>query len=138
MLVPSEVLVRIVHRSSLQSTRSERLGPYEIASLIDREEEGAGTVYRVAIDANQRTGTSFHARAEEYYYVISGGGVAELDGEKITLCVGDFLRLPPGVQHGFETGSEGLVMLNVHVPGCRPDRDTYFVGKTPPGFGARG
>ena len=53
------------------------------------------------------------------------------------LKTGDFLRLPPGVRHTFVTGASGITMLNVHTPGCRPDRDTYFVGDTPEGFGGR-
>jgi mannose-6-phosphate isomerase-like protein (cupin superfamily) len=137
MLMTPEVYVRVVHRSSQDPARRERLGSYVIESLIDPAEEAAGTVYRVAIDANHRTSTSFHTRAEEYYFVIAGAGIAELDGERLTLRVGDFLRLPPGVTHAFETGPDGLELLNVHTPGCRPDRDTYFHGNTPSGFGAR-
>ena len=26
-------------------------------------------------------------------------------------------------------------MLDIHTPGSRPDRDVYFVGDVPPGFG---
>jgi mannose-6-phosphate isomerase-like protein (cupin superfamily) len=137
MLTVSEVAVRVVHRSSLDPARQERLGSYVIESLIAPAEEAAGTVYRVAIDANHRTSTSFHTRAEEYYFVLRGDGTAELDGTRIALRTGDFLRLPPGVTHAFETGADGLEMLNVHTPGCRPDRDTYFVGTTPAGFGTR-
>jgi hypothetical protein len=29
--------------------------------------------------------------------------------------------------HGFVTGDQALEMLNIHTPGCRPDRDTYFL-----------
>ena len=137
MLARSEVVVRVVHRSSGETGRAERLGSYVIASLIDPSEEGAGTVYRVAIDPDHVTSTSFHTRAEEYYFVLEGAGTAVLDGERFSLVSGDFLRLPPGVTHAFETGPSGLVMLNVHTPGCRPDRDTYFVGDVPQGFGSR-
>ncbi len=27
------------------------------------------------------------------------------------------------------------LMLNLHTPGTRPDRDVYFEGEPPPGFG---
>ena len=49
-------------------------------------------------------------------------------------CAGDFLRLPPGTTHGFTAGPDGLDMLDVHTPGCRPDRDVYFVDARPDGF----
>ncbi len=79
--------------------------------------------------------------AEEFYFVLSGHGTAVLDGQERRLETGDFLRLPAGTTHGFITGDAALEMLDVHVPGCRPDRDTYFAdGEPPEGFGqgARG
>ena len=117
---------RIVHRPS-DSTRVERLGPYAIESLLTEAEEAAATVYRVRVEANERTGTSYHKVAEEFYFVLSGGGTAILDGEPYTLKPGDFLRLPPGTRHSFVTEGEALEMLDIHVPGCRPTKDTYFV-----------
>ena len=112
----------------------QKLGPYEIESLIPPEQEGAGTVYRVRIEPHERTSVSFHKVAEEFYYVLSGSGKALLNGVEHVLQKGDFLRLPPGTTHGFITAEEPLVMLDIHCPGSRPDRDVFFVGETPPGF----
>lgn len=125
MLPPSEVRVRIVFRSSGDPSRKESLGAYEIESLIDRDEESAGTVYRVAIAPGTTTSRSYHARAEEYYFVLRGRGTAHLDDRSIDVAAGDFLRLPPGTAHGFTVSDEGLELLNVHTPGCRPDIDTF-------------
>ncbi|MEM9158889.1 MAG: hypothetical protein AAGB46_07535, partial [Verrucomicrobiota bacterium] len=61
---------------------------------------------------------------------------AYLDGVAHWLEVGDFLRLPPGVRHRFATGDEALEMLDIHSPGSRPDRDVYFTGEKPEGFGS--
>ncbi len=124
----------LIHRPSGGPGRGERLGPYVIEALLTEAEEGAGTVYRVRIDPHQRTGVSYHRVAEEYYYVLAGGGTAVLNGAEHRLTAGDFLRLPPGTTHGFVTGDEALEMLNIHTPGCRPDRDVYFVGEVPQGF----
>ena len=52
--------------------------------------------------------------------------------------LGFALRLPPGTTHGFVTEDEPLELLDVHTPGCRPDRDTYFVDTPPAGFGPGG
>ena len=117
---------RIVHRRS-DSARVERLGPYAIEALLTEAEEGAATVYRVRVEANERTDTSYHKVAEEFYFVLNGSGTAILDGEPYALESGDFLRLPPGTRHSFVTEGEALEMLDIHVPGCRPKRDTYFV-----------
>lgn len=129
--------MKLVHRSSADPSRAKRLGPYEIESLIDPEEERAGTVYRVRIEAGQTTSQSYHARAEEYYYVLAGSGTIVLDGAPRTVRQGDFLRLPPGTVHAFITDAQAIELLNVHTPGCRPDRDTFFLDSTPDGFSGR-
>jgi mannose-6-phosphate isomerase-like protein (cupin superfamily) len=126
--------LQIVHRSSGDAGRVQALGPYAIEALLTEAEEGAGTVYRVRIEPNQRTSISYHKVAEEYYFVLSGSGLAVLDGREQPLRAGDFLRLPPGTTHGFVTHAEPLEMLDIHTPGCRPQRDTYFVEARPPGF----
>ena len=124
----------ILHSGLANPCEIAKLGPYEIATLIPQKSEGAATAYRVTIAPNRRTNTSYHRIAEEIYYVLAGRGIAYLDDKPYSLCTGDFLRLPPGVTHRFETTDESLVMLDIHVPGCRPDRDTYFVDETPQGF----
>jgi quercetin dioxygenase-like cupin family protein len=126
--------LQVVHRASNNSERTQELGPYRIEPLLDRHEEGAGTVYRVHIAAGQRTSISFHRVAEEYYFVLAGSGAAIVDGQNLPLHAGDFLRLPPGTTHGFLAGAEGLALLDIHTPGCRPDHDVYFVDARPAGF----
>jgi quercetin dioxygenase-like cupin family protein len=124
----------LIHRRSGDPARGERLGPYVIEALLSEAEEGAGTVYRVRVEPHQRTSVSYHRAAEEYYYVLAGRGTALLNGEAYALAAGDFLRLPPGTTHGFVTEGEALEMLNIHTPGCRPNRDVYFVDAVPEGF----
>ncbi len=130
--------LRIIHRSGAESGDVQKLGPYEIESLIPREDEAAGTAYRVRVEAHQTTSVSYHKRAEEFYYVLSGSGTAVLNGVAHELRTGDFLRLPPGTTHGFTTREEPLVMLDIHTPGSRPDRDVFFVGEVPTGFTVSG
>lgn len=122
----------IIHRHSADPERTQQLGPYRLETLIDPHEEGAGVVHRVFVAPGKRTRVSYHRIAEEYYFVISGRGTAILDGREYRLSPGDFLRLPPGTTHGFVTADEPLDMLDVQVPGCRPDRDVYFVDGPPP------
>ncbi len=124
----------LIHRNSGTPERSQRLGPYVIEALLGPEEEGAATAYRVHIDAHQRTNISYHRIAEEFYYVLAGQGMAILNGREYPLRPGHFLRLPPGTTHGFIAGAEGLEMLDIHTPGCWPDRDVYFVDEVPEGF----
>ena len=118
---------QLIHRPSGDPVRSQALGVYRIEPLLTEAEEASATFYRVKIAANQRTGESFHKIAEEFYFVLSGSATALLDGSAVAIKPGDFLRLPPGTKHAFVTAEEPLEMLDIHVPGCRPDRDTYFV-----------
>jgi quercetin dioxygenase-like cupin family protein len=125
----------LIHRHTPDFARRQFLGPYGIESLIEPEEEAAGTAYRVHIAPQQRTAVSYHRIAEEYYFVLAGQGIAILDGVEHALAAGDFLRLPPGMKHGFVTADEPLEMLNIHTPGSRPDRDVYFDDEqVPEGF----
>jgi len=127
--------LKLILRRSGDPERTERLGPYGLESLIEADEEGAATVWRVSIAPRQRTSVSYHLLAEEYYFVLAGSGTAILDGNPYPLAPGDFLRLPPGTKHAFVTTHEALDLLNVQTPGCRPDRDVYFAdGAVPEGF----
>ncbi len=41
-----------------------------------------------------------HHREEEWFYIISGRGVAEIDGEELEVAAGDFMGFPaPSVAH---------------------------------------
>jgi mannose-6-phosphate isomerase-like protein (cupin superfamily) len=122
----------LIHRAS--GNAGKALGPYLIETLLQPHEEAGGTAYRVRIKPHSTTSVSYHKIAEEFYYVVSGRGMAILDGKPHPLKPGDFLRLPPGTTHGFITEAEPLEMLDIHIPGCRPDHDVYFVGETPAGF----
>lgn len=128
--------MKILHHKQSGCGEIQKLGPYQIESLVPPEEEGAFTAYRVRIEPGQETSESYHKIAEECYYVVEGSGVAMLDDTEHLLEAGDFLRLPPGTRHRFETGESALVMLDLHCPGSRPDRDVYFTGEAPEGFTA--
>jgi quercetin dioxygenase-like cupin family protein len=127
-------VLSLIHRASGDPQRTQQLGPYHVEALLDPAEEGAGTVYRVRIAAGERTNVSYHRLAEEYYFVLAGSGNALLNEREYPLRPGDFLRLPPGTTHGFIAGPDGLDLLDIHTPGCRPDRDVYFVDRKPEGF----
>lgn len=133
-MMPDDLRHAILHRPSGVPERTQRLGPYLLESLIEPEEERAATFYRVRIEPHGRTAVSFHRVAEEFYYVLSGRGTALLNGRAYTLRAGDFLRLPPGTTHAFITEDEPLEMLDIHVPGSRPNRDVYFTDARPEGF----
>lgn len=54
-----------------------------------------------------------HYREEEWIYILSGQGIAEIDGEEFEVGAGDFMGFPtPSVAHHLRNaGSEDLVYL---------------------------
>ncbi len=53
-----------------------------------------------------------HQLEEEWAYVLSGQGIAEIDGEEHAIGPGDFMGFAPGVAHLFKNrGTEDLVYL---------------------------
>jgi mannose-6-phosphate isomerase-like protein (cupin superfamily) len=54
-----------------------------------------------------------HRRAEEIYFVLTGGGRVKLDDELVELAPFDAVRVSPGVTRSFEAGPDGLEVLIV-------------------------
>lgn len=54
-----------------------------------------------------------HYREEEWIYILSGKGVAEIDGEDYEVAAGDFMGFPPPqtAHHLRNSGEEDLVYL---------------------------
>jgi uncharacterized cupin superfamily protein len=54
-----------------------------------------------------------HYREEEWIYILSGCGIAEIDGEEFEVSAGDFMAFPtPSVAHHLRNaGDEDLVYL---------------------------
>ncbi|MEM1157838.1 MAG: cupin domain-containing protein [Verrucomicrobiota bacterium] len=127
----------IIFQPQQAEVETQQLGPYQLTTLIPESDEIHMTAYRVKVKPRSTTSIGYHVEAEEIYYVIAGNGTAILNGEVHALQAGDFLRLPPKTKHGFVTGDQALVMLDIHSPGSRPDRDIFFTDDTPDGFSAR-
>jgi gentisate 1,2-dioxygenase len=57
-----------------------------------------------------------HARQEELYVVVDGGGRMKLDDEIVDLRTWDSVRVAPGAMRAFEAGPEGLELLAYGAP----------------------
>lgn len=68
----------------------------------------------------------YHKVSEEIYFITSGQGEMELDGEVRKVGPGDGILIPPGAWHELKnTGSEDLALLCCCAPPYQHD-DTYF------------
>jgi mannose-6-phosphate isomerase-like protein (cupin superfamily) len=97
-----------------------------IDQLLPKEACSQFSAYRVKMKPHQVKKTSYHKVGEELYYVLSGAGVAVLDGKKYVLSQGCFFRVPPKTLHQFITEVDSLDLLNFHSPPVFSDHDTYF------------
>jgi quercetin dioxygenase-like cupin family protein len=73
----------------------------------------------------QATQRHYHARSEEIYLILEGGGELEVDGDVRTVAPGDAILIPPGSWHELTASDEGVTLLCSCVPPYSDD-DTYF------------
>lgn len=65
-----------------------------------------------------------HVRARQFFYVLEGAAVIEVDGVRHELATGQGLHIPPGSVHQFRNESSADVhFLVVSVPKAHGDRE---------------
>lgn len=58
-----------------------------------------------------------HGETDQLLYVIRGGGLAHVEGARLTLETESVLWLEPGERYQFEAGEDGLEILQGYAPG---------------------
>jgi mannose-6-phosphate isomerase-like protein (cupin superfamily) len=82
----------------------------QIRPLIEESDEAAAEVHHVEIDHAK---LHYHAKTDEFYYVIKGEGKMVLDDEEIELREGVVVYVPRGVKH---KAIGQLTVLTVCIP----------------------
>jgi len=60
---------------------------------------------------------NYHAESDQWLFVVSGTGVATVDGAEERLSAGDLLRIAAGERHGIvNDGDEPLETVNFYTP----------------------
>ena len=77
-----------------------------------------------SLPAGNETERHYHKLSEELYYVLSGRGIMEIDGETREVAVGDAILIPPGAWHQIRA-TEALCFLCCCAPPYAHE-DTYF------------
>jgi mannose-6-phosphate isomerase-like protein (cupin superfamily) len=73
-----------------------------------------------------------HARARQFFYVLEGAAVIEVDSTRHTLAAGQGLHVPPGAAHQFRNESDSDVhFLVVSVPKSHGDRENVDFSGAP-------
>lgn len=57
-----------------------------------------------------------HKQNEEIYYILSGKGIMAIDGDKVELNAGDWLRVAPEAERQLSTGTDsGIKYICIQV-----------------------
>jgi len=76
------------------------------------------------VPAGEATQRHWHAESEEFYFLLEGRGLMEIDGEEREVGSGDAILIPAGAWHQI-TATEDLRFLCCCAPPYRHE-DTFF------------
>ena len=78
-----------------------------------------------SLEPGHATQRHYHARSEEIYLIVEGGGELEVDGDRRRVSAGDAILISPGAWHALTAGEGGVRLLCCCVPPYSDD-DTFF------------
>ena len=98
-----------------------------IRSILDRTNAPVEkqSLAEATLPAGGATERHYHKLSEEFYFVLEGTAVMEIDGEEKNVSPGDGILIPAGAWHQITAKSEGLRILCCCAPPYSHD-DTYF------------
>lgn len=99
-----------------------------IRVLLDARVGGAlkQSLAEATLEPGQATQRHYHARAEEIYVILEGGGEMEVDGERGPVRRGDAVLIPPGARHEIRADGEGELRFLCCCAPAYSDEDTHF------------
>ena len=71
------------------------------------------TVKLIHINPFSRLSVQYHKQRSEFWTVVEGTALVELDGEQISLSKGESLSIPKGAVHRVGAGQVGCVILEI-------------------------
>jgi mannose-6-phosphate isomerase-like protein (cupin superfamily) len=105
-----------------------------IRVLLDAVAGGAAnqSLAEAELGPAQQTQRHYHARTEEIYVLLEGGGEMEVDGDRAEVGIGDAILIPAGARHQITAGQDGARFLCCCAPPYS-DEDTFFDEEIVPG-----
>lgn len=98
----------------------------QIRSLLDRANAPVQnqSLAEAVLPAGSFTDRHYHRLSEEFYYVLDGQGLMEIDGEEREVAPGDAILIPAGAWHQIRA-IQALRFLCCCAPPYAHE-DTYF------------
>ena len=91
-------------------------GTYEV--LLD---EPNYKVKRIVINPEQKFSLQYHEHRSEYWTVVSGSGIIEVDHEPHEAVPSTFWYIPCKATHRASAGVDGLVFIETQIGDCREE-----------------
>ena len=99
-----------------------------IRVLLDARFGGAlkQSLAEATLEPGQATQRHYHARTEEIYVILEGGGEMEVDGENRPVQPGDTVLIPPGARHQIRADAPGELRFLCCCAPAYSDEDTHL------------
>lgn len=82
-------------------------------SFTEFTENVISTVKIITVNANEELSLQYHLKRDEFWYVISGTGIATISGLKKGLEPGSTCMVPRHTQHRIKANNETLTILEI-------------------------
>ena len=76
-------------------------------------ENRPSTVKLLNINANARLSLQYHAKREEFWRIVKGSALIEVDDKKLSLSEGDEVIIPRGARHRIRAQNSGCIVLEI-------------------------
>lgn len=98
-----------------------------IRSLLDRANAPVAnqSLAEATLPAGGETQRHYHRMSEEFYFLLEGRAVMEIDGERREVGRGDAILIPAGAWHQIRATEPLRLLCCCAPPYCH--EDTYFV-----------
>lgn len=97
----------------------------KVNPLIKKSETGQMSAYHILIPKRTRIPPSYHKKAHEIIFVLSGRGKVHLNRRNIHIKKGDVILVQPRTWHSFSTARHTLKVLAVPSPYVDSKTDLY-------------
>ena len=76
-------------------------------------------VKTIVVKPNQRISLQRHEERAEFWTVVDGHGIAEINGADLSIRVGDVVMVEKNEWHRLQAGEDGITIIEVQLGKCR-------------------
>jgi mannose-6-phosphate isomerase-like protein (cupin superfamily) len=81
-------------------------------------------VKKLVVNPGRRISLQSHKFRAEHWFIVSGKGIAELDGKEIEVALGDSINIPIGSRHRIScSGNTHLIFVEVQTGSSFSEED---------------